>query len=124
LKKRKPTKKDIADLKKWASVWASVRDSVWASVWASVRDSVWDSVWASVRASVWASVRDSVWDSVRDSVWDSVGAYYSSFFDIEYKYDFSSLNRLWNKGLVPSYDGTKWRLHSGEKTEVVWEGSF
>jgi hypothetical protein len=83
------TSKEILLLKKWASVrasvWDSVRDSVWASVWDSVRDSVWasvgdsvrDSVWASVwdsvRDSVWASVRASVRDSVRDSVWASVG---------------------------------------------------
>ena len=38
--------------KSWASVGASVRDSVWASVWASVGASVWASVWASVGASV------------------------------------------------------------------------
>jgi hypothetical protein len=144
LKKRKPTKKDIADLKEWASVWDSVRDSVGDSVCDSVGDSVGDSVcdsvgdsvcdsvlasvWDSVLASVRASVGASVWDSVRASVWDSVlasvWAYYSSFFDMEYKYDFSSLNRLWNKGFLPSFDGKKWRLHSGEKAEVVWEGSF
>ena len=103
-------RKHILLLKKWDSVWASVRDSVWASVQASVwdsvgdsvgdsaGDSVWDSVWASVRDSVWASVRDSVrdsvwasvwdsvWASVRDSVWasvrDSAGAYTGSFFKI------------------------------------------
>ena len=71
--------------KSWASVMASVKDSVmdsvWASVMASVKDSVMDSVWASVMASVKdsvmdsvrASVRASVGDSVRGSVWDSVG---------------------------------------------------
>ena len=72
--------------KSWASVGASVRDSVWASVWdsvgasvgAPVGDSVWASVGASVGASVWASVGapvgDSVKASVKDSVWDSVWA--------------------------------------------------
>ena len=75
---------DLANLKIWDSVWASVRASVGASVWDSVRDSVgasvrdsvgasvWDSVWASVWASVRASVGDSVCASVGDSVWDSV----------------------------------------------------
>jgi len=85
--------KHILLLKKWGSVWDSVRgsvwdsigDSVWASVrgsvWASigdsvgdsVRDSVWGSVWASVRGSIWDSIGDSVWASVRGSVWDSIG---------------------------------------------------
>ena len=113
----------------WASVWASVGDSVWASVrdsvWASVRDSVWALVRASVRDSVWASVRDSVWASVRDSVWASVGdsvwAYYSSFFKIKYKYDFTSCIKLWEAGFVPSYDGEVWRLHSGKKANIVYE---
>ncbi len=82
---QEPTSEDIVSLKRWASVGASVGDSVRASVGDSVRASVWDSVrasvgdsvrdsvWDSVRASVWASVRDSVGDSVRDSVWASVG---------------------------------------------------
>ena len=123
------TDEQIGWLKEW--------NSVMALVGASVRDSVWDSVgasvWASVRASVWASVRDSVWDSVRDSVgasvwdsvWDSVRssirAYISAFFNIKYEYDFSSAVKLWEAGLVPSFDGTTWRLHSGEKADVVYE---
>ena len=79
--------------KSWASVMASVMDSVMdsvrASVWDSVRGSVgasaWDSVGDSVRASVWDSVRASVWDSVGDSVrasvWASVNEY-SSYIDL------------------------------------------
>ena len=117
----KPTDEQIQLLKDWDSVWASV----WASVGASVRDSVWDSVgdsvWASVRASVGASVRDSVWASVGASVGDSVWAYISSFFDIKYKYDFSPAIKLWEQGLVASFDGTTWRLHSGKKAKVVYE---
>ena len=136
-KPKKVTKRHKDLLKKWdsvrASVWASVRDSVWDSVWASVRDSVrasvWDSVGASVRASVGASVRASVgasvWDSVgasvRDSVRASVWAYISTFFDIEYKIDLSPAIELWNAGLIPSFDSKTWRLHSGEKAEIVYE---
>ena len=127
LKQCKCTKKDLANLKAWASVWdsvrASVRDSVGDSVGASVGASVWDSVWDSVWASVWDSVRDSVGDSVWDSVWASVWAYYSSFFDIKYDHDFSCAVALWERGLVPSFDGTLWRLHSGEQAAVVWEGT-
>ena len=74
--------------------------------------------WTSVRASVGTSVRDSVGDSVRDSVW----AYVSSFFKIKYKHDFSPLIKLWEMGLVPSFDGKVWRLHGGEKVEILWEG--
>jgi hypothetical protein len=143
--RHKVTDKDIADLQLWgsvvASVGASVRDSVWDSVWdsvgasvwdsvgasvrdsvgASVRDSVWDSVWDSVGASVRDSVWDSVWDSVGGSVWDSVGAYISSFFDIQYYYDFSPCVRLWERGFVPSFDGTTWRLHAGKTAAIVYK---
>jgi hypothetical protein len=87
----------------------------------------WASAWDSVRASAWASVGDSVWDSVGDSVW----AYISSLFPnikkwkyIEHKEGvnpFQSSIDLWHMGLVPSFDGEVWRLHKGEKAEVVLE---
>ena len=111
------TDEQIGWLKEWASVRDSAGSSVWASVWALVGASVLDSV----RNSVRASVRASVWASVRDSVWASVGAYFSSFFDIDYKFDFSSAVKLWEAGLVPSLDGTTWRLHSGKQADVVYE---
>ena len=84
--------------------------------------------WASVGASVRDSVRDSVWDSVVDSV----RAYISSLFPgiKKWKYidhpegenPFQPCIDLWHRGLVPSYDGKVWRLHAGEKAEIVWEG--
>ena len=74
-----------------------------------------------VWASVWASVGDSVWASVRDSVWDSVGAYCSTFFNIEYNYDFYSANKLWESGLVPSFDGKTWRLNVDKNAKIVYE---
>jgi len=136
------TEEHIALLREWASVRASVWDSVRASVWASVGASVWDSVWASVGDSVWASVGASVGDSVGASVrysvvasvGDSVGAYNGTFFIIprsEWKYTenipgegypFQPAVTLWELGLVPSFDGQKWRLHGGPDGRVLWEG--
>jgi len=106
---KKVTEKEIELLKNWDSVWDSVGDSVW--------DSVGDSVGGSVRDSVW----DSVWGSVSDSVSDSVWAYYSSFFKIEYKFNFSSCITLWKSGYVASFDRKIWRLHSGKNAKVVYE---
>jgi hypothetical protein len=100
-------------LKKWASVGASVR----ASIWASVGDSVRASIWASVGDSVWASVGASVWDSVRDSV----RVYISSFFILDKVNPFQSCIDLWELGFVPSFDGKTWRVHAGEKAEIVFE---
>ncbi len=144
-------KQHINMLRKWDSVWDSVRASVGASVWASsvgasVGASVWDSVWASVgdsvRASVWdsvwdsvgdsvgARVRASVWASVGDSVWDSVRAYTGSFFILPVwkyvkhprgKYPFAPCVQLWKLGLVPSFDGTVWRLHGHSDARVVFQ---
>ena len=122
----KPTQRDIELLKDWASVWNSVGASVWDSVWdsvgASVGASVGDSVGASVRASVGASVWDSVGDSVWDSVWDSVGAYIGSLFNIwDGDYKFQPAVDLWKRGLVASFDGKTWRLHSGKNAKIVYE---
>ena len=35
-------------------------------------------------------------------------------------YPFQAGAKLWRAGLVPSYDGKKWRLHAGPALEVVW----
>ena len=115
------TDEQIDWLKSWDAVWTSV----WASVGNAVRASVGDAVWTSVRYSVWASVWNSVGASVMDSVWASVRAsvwvHVSTFFAIKYKYDFSPVIKLWEAGLVPTFDGTTWRLHSGKKADVVYE---
>lgn len=78
----------------------------------------------------WASVRASVGDSVRDSVW----AYSGSFFLLprdswKYtkniktdEYPFFPVVKLWEMGLVPSFDGKTWRLHGGPDAKVLWEG--
>jgi hypothetical protein len=62
---------------------------------------LWASVWASVRASV--------------------GAYISTFFAIEYEYDLSPAIRLWERGIVASFDGKTWRLHSGKDAQVIYQ---
>ena len=121
------TKQHLKWLEKWGSVWYSVRGSVGDSV----RDSVWDSLRDSLRDSVRDSVWYSVWDSVWYSVWYSVRGYYGSFFKFENwknikhkkgEYPFQSVVNLWEAGLVPSFDGKIWRLHSGKKTKIVWKG--
>ena len=78
---------------------------------------LWASVWASVEASVGDSVEASVWASVVASV----GAYISTFFAIEYEYDLSPAIRLWERGIVASFDGKTWRLHSGKDAQVIYQ---
>jgi len=103
----KVTEADIAALKKWASVRASVGASVWASVW--------DSVWASVGASVWDSVRayqGSLFTKITD--W-KYGKHESGIYPYQPSVD------LWKRGFVPSFDGKRWRLHQGKDMKVVYE---
>ena len=72
----------------------------------------------------------SVWASVRDSVRASVRAYTSSYFNIkQWEYvehkkganPFQSAIDLWERGLVPSFDGKLWRLH-GKDGKILWGG--
>ncbi len=146
---KQPTKTDINNLRKWDSVGNSVgnsiRDSVCDSVGNSIRDSVWNSVGNSigdsVRYSVWKSVGNSIGDSVGDSeresvrysVWDSIWAYIGYMFKLNRQawkytskikckgYPFTPLIELWTHGLVPSFDGAFWRLHSGTKAKIVFK---
>jgi hypothetical protein len=36
------------------------------------------------------------------------------------KYPYQSVVTLWNQGLVPSLDGTTWRLHGGPKAAILF----
>ena len=127
------TEEHIRLLKEWDSVLDSVGASVWASVGDSVEASVGASVLDSVEASVWASVGASVLDSVEASVWDSVRAYNGTFFVLPREswkytenikteeYPFQCLATLWERGLVPSFDRKKWRLHGGKDAKILYE---
>ena len=127
------TEEDIILLKQWASVEASLEDSMLNSLEDSmlnsirylIENSVWDSIEASLEDPVWDSIRylieNSVWDSVWASIGASVRAYASSFFDIKYyREDYSPCTKLWEKGLVPLFDSKTWRLH-GKDGKVLWE---
>jgi len=111
----------------------SVRESMMGSVLDSVWESVGESVWESVGESVWESVGESVWKSVREVIY----AYMGSFFTLpEWKFGVSAIRAttgegaerypyqpaidLWNRGLVPSFDGKIWRLHSGPTAKIVY----
>jgi len=131
----------------WDSIWDSVMDSIWGPIRDSVRDSIWDSirdsivnfVMGSIRDSVmdsiWDSVRnsvmDSIWGPIRDSVRDSIWAYMGTLFpDIKHwkhvvhvkgEYPFQPAVDLWQRGIVPVYDGTKWGLSHWKAGECIIE---
>ena len=76
----------------------------WDSVWASVRDSVRDSVWAYI-GSLFPDIKR--WGYLKTSTGS---------------YPFASGEKLWRMGLVPSFDGKLWRLHGGSDGRVLWQG--
>jgi hypothetical protein len=97
-------------------------DSIWDSVWGSIRDSIWDSVWDSIRGSIWDSIRGSVWAYI-SSLYTGIKKW--KYFDHpEGENPFQPCIDLWHRGFVPSFDGKIWRLHAGEKAEIVWEGEI
>ena len=75
----------------------------------------------------WASASASASASVGGSVWAYIGSLFPTITKWEYVnhtpgvYPFQSAVDLWRRGLVPSYSGGVWRLHSGAQAEIVWE---
>jgi len=118
--------KIITLLKNWSSSQNSVRRYVdhrlIDQVGSPVKDSIYDYLRLSLFMEIWNSVsktignKDSMWDSVLNSV---IG-YLESFFNIEHSIDIESLNKLWNMGLIPSFDGNIWRLHTGKNGNIVF----
>ncbi len=126
------------------SIRASIRDSIRDSIGDSIRASIWDSIRASIGDSIRASIGASIWDSIGDSIGASIGAsidaYIGTLFpkitdwkSIDKKkppfnkikgYPLQSTVKLWKLGLVPSFDGEKWRLHGGKNAKILWEGKL
>ena len=73
----------------------------------------WASVWASVEASVWAYI-GSFFRLPRSS-WK-----YTKKIKCR-GYPFQPAIGLWMQGLVPSFDGKKWRLHGGKDAKILFE---
>lgn len=85
IRKHKVTKKDIENLKNWASLWDSLRDSVF--------NSVFDSLWA-YTSSLFPNIKK----------W--------KYIDREEGINpFQHAIDLWRCGFVPSFDGKIWHLH-------------
>lgn len=102
----------------------SVRDAVLPVIDHSIYNNtfdLFDSIYNSSWADVWSGVNGNIWFGIMDkSVDDAVWAYRSSFFAMKewygiksnpYENPFQPAIDLWEKGLVPAFDGEKWRLY-------------
>jgi len=113
----------------WLHEWSGV----WREAWRGVGDAIDNSEWKGAGCVVWRSVRNDIgirvwhhicWDRsmasagkstiLRDSVWHSMAAYVGSLFPGATRPELTAAAALlWRAGLVPSFDGHLWRLHSG-----------
>ena len=123
----------------------SVYDSIEKLVGKEVYDLIWRSLLSfadSATIKVWNADNPRVlWymappnERHKNPVYDSFGAscyaYIGSLFPNikkwqgikheEGKYPYQPAADLWRRGLVPSFDGSSWRLHSGKEAEVVYK---
>jgi hypothetical protein len=87
----------------------------------------WASVGASVGDSIGASIRDSVGASVWASVWAYIGLCFPKIKTWRYApknikgYPYQPCVDLWRQGIIPSYDGTTWRLHTNTDARIAFE---
>lgn len=130
-KRVEPTEASITLLREWAKVRARVRTRVLNSV----KDTIGHNVWGTVSEFLWDFIGSDIWnrtqESARDSVEDHIEAYVGSLFSnirewkyIEHeigRYPYQSAVDLWKWGLIASFDGETWRLHSGPKADIVFE---
>ncbi len=133
---------------------SSVGASATATVWKAVGSCIWNDAEASIEAGWRAlhvacpgavvcqgvedhlgnklepSIRDAIGDSVGDGFYAYVAGYFTAVKDWEYYkgntegYPYQSTAELWAHGMMPSFDGTYWRLSSGPDAAVVLELTY
>jgi len=137
-----PTEEQIGWLNEWRStrervgvekelmiytvVGSAVAEVVGAELWASVWDAVWNLACGKAESAIQARIKGEFFSTicastVCRSIIDASVAYASSFFDVDYGYDFSAAVKLFESGLVPAYGGDVWLLYSGTEARSVYE---
>ena len=112
--------KIIMLLKDWNSVQPSITRHIDESMIEYVGNTPKDMTYKLVARSMSLIMSlDKYNHEVATSITSARMAYMGSFFDIPYRVNIESLNKLWNMGLLPSFDGIFWRLHSGENANIV-----
>lgn len=97
-------------------------DAITIQIWnAAYPQNLWD------KSSPHEHLRSPVYDSFRALCFAYMGSLFhniTSWKGVKHKkgvYPFQPGADLWRRGLVPSFDGSIWRLHTGKKAEVVYE---
>ena len=114
----------------WKTFHTQVEDIVENYINSSVKIPVIDAVKSNIRIPVRDVLRYSIKKGLSQNINNDIQlsdkeichCYYSSFFTYPHiKNPLQSGIDLWDAGLVPSFDGKTWRLHRGEKADIVYE---
>ena len=73
------------------------------------------------------------WNCSSTSIGGIIGLIYGNLFMLHhgkslqnvvfgYAFRVSCIIKLWKRGIIPSFDGKIWKLHSGEKAIIIWKG--
>lgn len=124
----KITDEEIELLKQWSLLWRSVYTSIpalipiwlWYWVGAVMAPPLGDPVAKAVFAVAHTS-HTSILGTVAAAMWAFLGSLFPSITADGYA--FQPVVDLWKRGIIASFDGEIWRLHSGKKAEIVWEGT-
>lgn len=107
---------------------AATSDAVFSKTFRLVQDSKKDSRWCTVWNLIQETVSEEVNysarhlpDVLRSAFLRAKYFYCTSFFDIEYGYNFSPVVKLWEAGLFTYFDGRVWRIYSGKNTKLLYK---
>lgn len=104
--------------------WSLLSDRNWRII-----DNTWIKLVGAYPASTIANtIRSFIWNSFPKFLFDknnntieSIYGYIASFFDVDYNIDITSINKLWDMGLLPIFDENNWKLYSGKNGNVVFQ---
>jgi len=115
---RIPTQVDIDNLNRWINIWDRSRDYRSSSIYSSL-DRFSGDIGGSINI-IERSIKEGFGDRLENIATSVYEVYIASFFDIEYEFDISPIDELFNRGFVPTFDGYTWRLISGVDLKVVF----
>lgn len=128
LQEPKITDEEIELLKQWSLLWRSVYTSIpalipiwlWYWVGAVMAPPLGDPVAKAVFEVAYTS-HTSILGTVAAAMWAFMGSLFPGIRADGYA--FQPVVDLWKRGIIASFDGEIWRLHTGRKAEIVWEGT-
>ena len=100
----------------------SLAQDAWQFIWDNIHKPVCCPTLEAVRISLAKFFFASCKDNVENSIYNAYVIYGFSFFNnTSQSSQQVALEQLFKNGLVPSFDGNVWRLHTGPQAKIVYE---